>query len=43
MGPGDDIVVALTLQLTHNGASYHATMASDVYFTVFIHFYGITS
>ena len=43
MGSGDDVIVALALKLAHNGRAYHATVPGDIYFTVFVHFYGITS
>ena len=40
MGAGDDIGVALALELTHDGGAYHAAMSCYVYFGVFIHVLG---
>ena len=37
MRAGDDIGVALALELTHDGASHHAAMSGYVYFGFFVH------
>lgn len=40
MGTGDDIGVALALQLAHDGGAYHAAVSGYVYFGVFFHILG---
>ena len=37
VGPGDDIVVALALQLTHDGAAHHAAVPGNIDFCIFVH------
>ncbi len=37
VGAGDDIVVALALQLTHDGAAHHAAVPGNVDFCIFVH------
>ena len=37
VGAGDDIVVALTAKLAHDGGAYHAAVAGYVDFRIFFH------
>ena len=37
VGAGDNIGVALALQLTHNGAAHHAAMARYINFCILFH------
>ena len=37
MGAGDDVVVALSLQLADNGATHHTAVSGNVYFGILFH------